>query len=356
MGHRRAVSAGGAALAAGIAAGGLAAPPRGPAREGIWTSAAELREIPAEGPAWDRLKSAADRPLERPQVSGLDDHADVRAMAMALVHARTSDPAYRDRVIQSCMDAVGTEQGGTCLALGRNLIGYVIAADLVGLPAAQDEIFRAWLKRSLEEDLAGRTLRSTHEKRPNNWGTHAGASRAAAARYLGDGGELERVAVVFRGWLGDRGAYAGFRYGELWWQADPAAPVGINPAGATRTAGGAPVSIDGVLPDDQRRAGPFRWPPPRENYVYEALQGALAQAVILHRAGYDDVWEWEDQALRRAFRWLHDEARFPAEGDDAWQPHVINHYYGADFPAPVPAGAGKNVGWTDWSLPKRPSS
>ena len=30
------------------------------------------------------------------------------------------------------------------------------------------------------------TLVSTHENRPNNWGTHAGAARAAVARYLGD--------------------------------------------------------------------------------------------------------------------------------------------------------------------------
>jgi len=56
--------------------------------------------------------------------------------------------------------------------------------------------------------------------------------------------------------------------------------------------------IDGVLPDDQRRGGSFGWPAPRENYVWEALQGALAQAVILHRAGYD-VWNWEDRALLR---------------------------------------------------------
>ena len=57
-------------------------------------------------------------------------------------------------------------------------------------------------------------------------------------------------------------------------------------------------SIDGVLPDDQRRGGPFEWPPPRENYVYEALQGATVQAALLSRAGYD-AWDWGDQALLR---------------------------------------------------------
>jgi len=103
-----------------------------------------------------------------------------------------------------------------------------------------------------------------------------------------------------------------------------------------------------VLPDDQRRASGFVWPPPKENYVWEALQGAVAQAVILHRAGYD-VWEWQDQALLRAVRWLHEQCLYPASGDDDWEPHVINYFYGSSFPARIPSHPGKNVGWTDWT-------
>jgi len=270
-------------------------------------------------------------------------------MAKALVYARTGVSRYRDEVVQLCLSAIGTEAGGKCLAFGRNLAGYVIAADLVGLPAEADVRFRVWLRSALSEPLEGRTLRWVHEDRPNNWGTHAGASRAAVAAYLGDDAELERVAAIFKGWLGDRACYAGFRYRDRSWQLDGEQPVGINAKDAVKLFAGVPRSIDGVLPDDQRRSGPFTWPPPKENYVYEALQGALAQAVILHRAGYD-VWNWQDRALLRAFTWLHEQADYPAPGDDSWEPHVINHFYGTDFPAPVPAQPGKNVGWTDWTL------
>ena len=315
---------------------------------GIWTSASELASHPMSGPAWERLKDAADRPAGLPRIRDKNNKVDTYVMAKALVYARTGKPRYRDEVIEACMAAVGTESGGDCLALGRNLVGYVIAADLVRLPPEDDQTFRRWLRRARAEQLKGRTLRSTHESRPNNWGTHAGGSLAAAAAYLGDATELQRVAVVFMGWLGDRSSHAGFRYRELWWQSDDAHPVGINPKGAVKSFAGLPCSIDGVLPDDQRRSGPFRWPPPKENYVYEAMQGALVQAVILHRAGYD-VWNWQDQALLRAFKWLHEQAEYPAEGDDTWQPHVINHFYGASFPAPVPSRPGKNVGWTDWT-------
>ncbi|HEX6885093.1 MAG TPA: DNRLRE domain-containing protein [Planctomycetota bacterium] len=314
---------------------------------GVWTSAAELAALATTGSAWNALLAEANRATGTPNVADQDDDTDVRVLAKALVYARTGNGAYRDQVVDACVRAIGTEVGGRTLALGRNLIGYVLAADLVGLPAAQDTAFRAWLRVCLSETLDGKTLRSTHEERPNNWGTHAGASRAAVAAYLGDDAELARCAQVFRGWLGDRSAYAGFAYGDLSWQADPSRPVGINPRGATRNG----HSIDGVVADDQRRAGGFTWPPPQENYVWEALQGALAQAVILSRTGYS-AWEWEDQALLRAVRWLHEECAYPAEGDDTWQPHVVNRFYAMDFPAPIPSTPGKNVGWTDWTYPR----
>jgi hypothetical protein len=312
---------------------------------GIWTTPHELAELPVEGPAWEAVRDAANNDTSNPNISDQNDPTNVRVLAKALVYARTGEERYRNEVIQACRAAIGTEEGGRTLALGRELAAYVIAADLVGLPAEDDQRFRSWLRSTLTMVLDSRTLQSTHEIRPNNWGTHAGASRAAVAVYLGDQSELDRTATVFRGWLGDQSAYAGFKYGDLDWQSDPSAPVAINPVGATHEG----HSIDGVLPDDQRRAGGFVWPPQRENYVWEGLQGALAQAIILHRAGYD-VWNWEDRALLRAVRWLHEEAHFPAEGDDSWQPHVVNHFYGTDFPAPVPSRSGKNVGFTDWTF------
>jgi PKD repeat protein len=315
-----------------------------PVRQGIWTSSTELASHATSGSAWDNVLDEANEAIGIPLISDQNDDSDVRVLAKALVYARTGNESYRTQVIGACRSAIGTEVGGRTLAAGRNLLGFVLAADLVGLPSADDTAFRAWLRTCLSENLDGDTLRSTHEERPNNWGTHAGASRAAIAAYLGDEAELARCAQVFKGWLGDRSSYAGFHYGDGSWQADPSRPVGINPRGATKDG----HSIDGVLPDDQRRAGGFVWPPPKENYVWEALQGAIAQAVILHRAGYD-VWEWQDQALMRSVRWLHEQCAYPASGDDDWEPHVINFFYGSNFPARVPSHPGKNIGWTDWT-------
>ena len=318
-----------------------------PAARSIWIDPARLAALPTSGPAWESLLAAAQQPTGAPNLADQTDATNVRVLAKALVYARTGEEHYRSEVWSACQTAIGTEVGGSTLALGRELAAYVLAADLIGgLPGDLEAPFRSWLRDVRTRELQGGTLISTHELRPNNWGTNAGASRVAVAAYLGDEADLARAAQVFRGWLGDRSAYAGFQYGQLWWQADPAAPVGINPRGATRDG----HSIDGVLPDDQRRSGRFQWPPPQENYVYGALQGALVQAVILQRAGYD-VWEWQDRALLRAFRWLDQEAHYPARGDDTWEPHLINFAYHTQLPAPVPSQPGKSVGWADWTHP-----
>ncbi len=317
---------------------------------GIWIGRTALARLPTSGPAWQNLLSEANGSCGTPDLSDQNQTNNVCIMAKALVFARTGEVRYRADVVDALRRIVNAPTyRGRALALGRELAAYVISADLIDLHQADpslDADFRTTIRGLLttRTEPGPANLVECHERRPNNWGTHCGASRAAVAAYLGDEAQLARVAQVFRGWLGDRDAYSGFDFGDLSWQCDPEHPVGINPAGCTRDG----HSLDGVLPDDERRAGAATWPPPKENYVWEALQGALVQAVILQRAGYP-VFEWQNEALLRAARWLHSQAGYPAEGDDTWLPHLLNHFYGTDFPAPIPAQPGKNAGWTDWT-------
>ena len=317
----------------------------------LWISAAELAQLSTSGAAWESLTAAAEGSCGTPRLSNQEQDTNVCVMAKALVFARTGQPAHRDAVVAALRTIAesGTYRG-RALALGRELAAYVIAADLVGLAThdpALDERFRAKLAelRTTRTTDGPTSLVECHEKRPNNWGTMCGSSRAAIAAYLGDEAELERTAQVFRGYLGDRTAYAGFEFdSDLSWQCDPARPVGINPKGCVKSG----LSLDGVMPDDQRRGGRFTGRAVKEGYAWEGLQGALTQAHLLSRQGYD-VWSWSDRALLRALTWLHDVARFPSEGDDTWQPHLANDVYGTTFPAPVPAATGKVAGWTDWT-------
>jgi hypothetical protein len=311
---------------------------------GIWISRDEVRSLPTNGAAWEALVDYARRPVRKPDVSNQDDSSNVRILAKALYFARTGEESYAREVIQALDRIRGTEKNARTLAIGREVIAYVVAADLIELDGADRQGFEDWLRSLRKQVFQGRTIQSTHEDRPNNWGTHAGATRLAIAAYLGDRQEIERAAHVFRGWTGEAQGWQGFKFREDWWQPTQMREFAINPAGAMRE--GHPIG--GVLPDDQRRAGPFRWPPPKENYVYEALQGAIEQAVLLERLGYD-AWQWGDRALLRAFEWLHAEARYPAEGDDTWLPHIVNRAYAAKFPAPTPSAPGKGMGFADWT-------
>jgi len=319
---------------------------------GIWIDRSELMSRPTSGTAWNNLLSAAQQSCGTPDLADQEDQANVCVMAKALVFARTGNTAMRSGVI-SALNAIvnsGTYYG-RALAIGRELGAYPIAADLIDLKTYDpnlDSRFRSKIRQLLTTATHSgpRHLIECHEKRPNNWGNHCGWSRVAVAAYLGDTAQLARAAQVFKGYLGDRASYAGFVYGtDLSWQCNPNAPVGINAMNCTIS--GRPNG--GVLPDDQRRAGSFTWPPPQENYVYEGLQGAMAEAVVLKRAGYDP-FNWQNQALLRAFKWLQQQANFLATGDDTWLPWLVNYHYGAGtLPASAGTRPGKNVGWTDWS-------
>ncbi|HET9520807.1 MAG TPA: alginate lyase family protein [Candidatus Limnocylindrales bacterium] len=302
-----------------------------------------LMALPMSGSAWSDLKARADLPAAAPDLSDQNDPNDVTALAKALVYARTGVTRYRDETIVMLRAAVGTEYPGDTLGIARGVAPLVLAADLIGW---RDPAWMSWLRnlRTWANPDRGYTLITMHEKRPNNWGTHAGAGRIATDLYLGDSADLARAAAVFKGYLGDRASYASFTYGsDLSWQYNTSAPVGINPTGAVK--GG--MNVDGIIPDDMRRGGSLPTVGDLgQSYTWEALQGVVLQAELLSRAGYP-AWGWQDKAVLRAFTRIH-ALGYPAAGDDEWQPWLVNRRYGTSFPAPTGTHPGKSFGYADW--------
>lgn len=319
-----------------------------PASAGIWLSPVEIAALPTSGAAWNSVQSAANGSWGSPNLGDNNSNHDTLTLAGALVYARQHDPAMGTKVINALMSAIGTENNGRSLETSRNITSYVIAADLINfrvLDPSHEATWRAWLTTLRNKELDGRSIVSTQEDRPNNWGTMASAARIAIDRYLGDTVDLGRAATVFHGWLGDRTSYAGFEYGELDWQCNPSIPVGINPVDCTKEG----HNIDGVLPDDQRRTGGWTWPAPKGTYPHEALQGAFVAAELLTRAGYP-AWDWEDKALRRAYVWLYTTNNNPATGDDSGYPFLVNRAYGTTFaPGGDPFRSGKNMCCLAWT-------
>jgi hypothetical protein len=383
----------------------------------IWISPAEIAQLPNSGAAWNRVKSDADGSFSSSN-HGWETNTtnDTRALAAALVAARigltTSEGiAYREKVADELMAAIRDPNWDDYHAMtyaSRTVPSYVIAADIIDFPnlpgyAAEELEFRTFFSDWRFNCQGDQSNFEQMADRPNNKGTMAFAAEAAILVYLIKNGvpspssgipgtacvpdrsgqfsladltafyadpqlELNEVARMFEGYLGNRSRYDGYDFatldissGDDDWQhntnesfnSGTGNGYGINPQGSTRDGN----SIDGVMPDDQRRSGGFSWPPPKENYVYTGMSGIVVAAAILARQGFD-VWNWENQAIKRSWEWLHTPhfpggTTFPctdsaAGSNDGWQAWIVNQAYGTDYPKSS-SSTGFNMAWTEWT-------
>ena len=273
------------------------------------------------GPAWDNLCAWARKDCPVPNLGDQDDSTNVCVLAKALVGARTHDRAYSRQVAAALrMITDGGAYRGRALALGRELAAYAIAADLIDLRSmdpALDARFRAKLRelRVTPTTEGPANLVECHELRPNNWGTHCGASRIAIAAYLGDHEDLGRAANILRGFpaIGPHTRGSSSRPGQSRWRSPGRTSTSMEWCPSTqpaprRSGDGQHYNVDGALIDDMSRGCPtFRCPPCHTQYPWESLGGAIVQAEILYRLGYA-TYDWENQALRRVYEYPLDSA------------------------------------------------
>jgi hypothetical protein len=306
---------------------------------------AALAARPTSGAAWEAVVRAAGDRSGGVDLANQDSTHAARTMAAALVYARTGDTASRDHVVGVLSQLPSASlSGARVLSVSRQLAGYVAAADLVG---HRDSAFTSWVAGMRTEDIGnhGRwtTITGTSEDSANNWGTWAMATRVTISAYLGDTADLQRAATVFRGFTGDRAAYAGFRptdgFDAAW--ACGGEWVPINPADCGDRGG--------AIVEDISRSGGSTPDSTGLTYSWEALGGATLTARILARAGYADVWEWSDKALLRAAEFLQDNGGYsPRYRANQYIPHEINAAYGTTLGPVNTPGHGRQFGFTDW--------
>jgi hypothetical protein len=352
------------------------APPPAPAprSEGIWISAATLRHLPTTGAAWERLLADAEADPGSADVADQDSGHDVATLAAALACARTHRSDLCDKARAGIVAAIGTERGGRWLAVGRNLTAYVIAADVMDLradgdPGSDGTRVETWIRGFQTERLADN---NTGEPTPfvpfasgSNASAQEGAAYAAVAAYLGDRAALQRAWNAFRAYTCDRvgpdavhiDLHRGVQGG---WADDDAHACAVNPPGATkqvpdgRRGAGEVQPIGGAIINDMARGGAFEWPPQMTDYPWVGLQGLVPAAVILDRAGYP-AFAAGDRAVLRAVEYLGFLHRVTGRGEWFQERRsnevlqLVNVVYGTDFPMRRPVGAGRTVGYTDWT-------
>jgi hypothetical protein len=328
----------------------------------ILMSRSALLARPVSGAAWASMVDTAKQPLGTANLCDQNEDHHLRTLSAAIVYARTGAANYGTKARAGVMAAIGTSRVGcenATLALGRQLMAYVLAADFAGLSGASDTTFRSFLSTIRTKIVGGHSiwnsLEHTQLESPNNWGAYAGASRIAASLYLGDASDVSQASRITRGFLGDRSAYAGFgatlSSAALSWtcSGSQATYTPVNPA-CTRAG----VNVDGAVVADISRGGSLRWPPGSEgvSYQMESIQGLGLQVELLYQNGYSGAWDWSSAALKRMAGVV---TRSKASGGTGWNgtraarqmPWLLNLRYGTNIPTAA-SGMGRAIGFTDW--------
>ena len=319
---------------------------------GVWIGQGELQGLAMSGSAWDSVVSAANVGTDA-NVSDQNSGHDQGALAAAIYAARTGQ--QRDRAVAALESAIGTEQGSRWLAVGRNLLGYIIAADLLGIRSGPVYDWLASFRTMrLGQNNTGEliTFRQSAWQSGSNASSQEGAAYTALAVYLGDSEMLAWSWNAFRRYAGDRTSPHQMSSNSDAWQAKPGDPVGIQNAGATKDG----CSIDGAISNDMSRGSEDVCDPGFTQYPWVGLEGAVPAAVVLSRAGFP-AWDVGNQALRRAAVYLmalrnsSGNAEWYDDSRDPQIKHLLNRVYGLGYPASYPVGGGRTVGFTDFTHP-----
>jgi len=312
------------------------------APKGLWISTSEVMALPMSGAAWEKVKSAANGLSGKADLSDNNSDHDIETLAAAYVAVRTGDAAMRTKTIKN-IETVYASGYERVLEMSRNIQAYIIAADLIG-PAGWDSakfktFVRALATKPLSGHSGGGNLLATAQLSANNWGCHSRAAIALIGLYTQDATLVNAAVEAQKAFVSGEGGK--LKYTSTNWHAGVKA--GINAAGATISG----KDVGGVIPEDQRRTGSFKWPAPKGSYPWEALQGTVVAGVVLDRAG-KLPFTAGNNAIVRAAKWLTAVNGNAASGDDTWQPYVLNKFGGAGL-ATSSASPGKNMGFTDWT-------
>jgi hypothetical protein len=325
----------------------------------ILMSRSALMARPVSGARWANLRSVASSSLGSPNLCDQDSRHHLRTLAAALVYARTGNAAYGTKARGGVMAAIRTQRvgcGNATLALGRQLMAYVLAADFANLSGTNDATFRSWLRAIRRKVIGGHSIWNslfrTHYLSANNWGAYAGASRIAASLYLGDRTDVLAASRITRGFLGYRTAHAfsdNLSSSALSWSCSPSRYTPVNPN--CRRGG---VLVDGVVIADVGRGGSLHWPPGSTGIQYQldSIQGLGMQVELLYQNGYRSAWTWSNQALRRMANVV---TRSRLSGGTGWNqtqasrqmPWLLDRRLGMSIPRQL-SGMGRLIGFTDW--------
>jgi hypothetical protein len=325
-------------------------PPLRP-RLGLWISQTELRALPTKGPAWDTILEAAEGDLGTADVADQDSEHDGKTLACALAAARTGRADLMTKATNALSSAIGTEAGARWLAIGRNLGGYVIAADVLGIHSGPVYDWLAgFLTRTLRANNTDEQVQVANWPSGSNSPAQVGFVTAALCVYTKDFAHLATFWDGYRRYCGDRTSPVKQTSNSEAWQFISSDPVGIQDKGAVKHG----CRLDGAIGNDMSRGGDDVCSPAWTLYPWVGLEGAVPAALVFARAGYP-AWEIADEAIRRAldYLWFLRQRTGNADWFDGERSnecvYLVNRAYGTNFPCSGPVAGGRTFGFSDWT-------
>jgi len=344
----------------------------------------ELMTKPTSGPGWEKLIIKADEDWGEPNLADLNSKNQINALAGALVYARTGNLTYKQKVIDTIKKVCGTENtNGVVLPFARAMFGYVISADLVGMPYSEKcnngQTWEQFLRESKSKKFAGNArwpnLDITRGEAASNWNAYALASHLAISTALKKQGandqqnDIDQDINIYRRFLGDTTSpwpkfkpTRGYLYNDNGKTLDILgdSSVGINPNvqgdrrsgaiinDAIRTYPGPVASLS--WDNEILGQGPIKTKgltTEGKAYTEESLDGLLATYLILKNQGSDFAYA-QNSALKRAFEFLIANGGMSPYSSDKYLPHALNKIYKTNFDTSLGDTPGRQLGFGQW--------
>ncbi len=333
------------------------------ASQSLWTSTSELAKLPETGRGFTLLKEAADSDPGDPIVNGGGgNQTDSKVLAAAIVYARDKSDVHRLKVVAAIdkLVSLGVPADGSMTDVSSNIVGYVMAADLVGYRTPAFENYLKTLSTTWKGTMGDGTLYTM----PEAWhitGTWMGGLQALLALatmdgYRGDKAALSTLADEWKALVSGKVAdTTGMRWNHAGWSRDPHVPQLINSVGPVRSYNGFVVNIDGLIPGSLGSEALFQPAPVANPTAYRNVELLISFARVMERQGFP-LTDHEDRAILRAFRALQARYQTPISGlgRGVWMTRYLDRKYGTTFSCGLEksnsdllwgAGAGSSLGW-----------
>ena len=329
----------------------------------------DLMAKPTSGAGWSYLKSEADAVWETPDLSKLNTKTPTQVMAAALVYARTGDQSYREKAVTALAKVPGTEikpsEAKTAMVLpfARNVFGYVVAADLVGLPldtrTDNGQTWGEFLVAARTKEFPGNTrwinLEKTSGDSASNWNAYALSSHLAISIALGDTAAIERDITIYRRFLGDTTSpWPAFKptSGYTWnnngrsWDMTATLQRGINPDKPGDARSGA-IILDALRHTTLPSVRFGKLDLAGRAYTEETLDALLAINMMLKAHG-SDFTDFQNQALRRAYAFLARNGGPSGYSNGRYLALAMNNLYGSTYSTAAGDSVARHLGFGGW--------